>query len=263
MTTNLSLNQIDRLLDEANHKDPNIRISASIGLSVEFLDVCVQNSHGQLKTTVFHKPAAEPYIVPFLSDHPRRIHRNVIRGALFRAVRLCSDVQDFDTERLNIELKLLLNGYPPQFIAYHFKHFFEQQNAMSLMEQLDNVLYAEIHHRIIHQLTRREKRQQREDMRYRRSQLLFDEIQDQQPVSPSPVAKKEIHVSFTFESGPMLDFKRELDCLWKQYYHCNNSPLNDVKLKISAQRNRSLSQLLIHKKPSKSMLSNAPSSEKK
>ena len=263
MTTNLPLNQIPRLLDEANHKDPNIRISASIGLSVEFLDVCVQNNQGQLKTTVFHKPAAEPYIVPFLSDHPRRIHRNVIRGALFRAVRLCSDVQDFDTERLNIELKLLLNGYPPQFIAYHFKHFFEQQNAMSLMEQLDNNLYAEIHHRIIHQLTRREKRQQREDMRYRRSQLLFDEIQDQQPVSPSPVAKKEIHVSFTFESGPMLDFKRELDCLWKQYYHCNNSLLNDVQLKISVRPNKSLSQLLIRKKPSKSMLSNAPSGEKK
>ena len=262
MTTNLSLNQIDRLLDEANHKDPNIRISASIGLSVEFLDVCVQNSHGQLKTTVFHKPAAEPYIVPFLSDHPRRIHRNVIRGALFRAVRLCSDVQDFDTERLNIELKLLLNGYPPQFIAYHFKHFFEQQNAMSLMEQLDNNLYAEIHHRIIHQLTRREKRQLREDMRYRRSQLLFDDTESQQQV-PSPVAKKEIHVSFTFESGPMLDFKRELDRLWKQYYHYSNSPLNDVKLKISARRNKSLAQLLIHKKPSKSMLSNASCIEKK
>ncbi len=116
MTTNLTLEQINLLLDRANNKDENIRISRSIGSTVEFLDVCVDNNQGKLKTTVFHKPAAEPYIVPFLSDHPRHIHRNTIKGALFRAVRLCSNVEDFDKERLNIELTLLLNGYPPKFI---------------------------------------------------------------------------------------------------------------------------------------------------
>jgi hypothetical protein len=40
--------------------------------------------------------------MPFLSDHPRHVHRNAIKGSLFRAVGLCSDVQDFDKERLNI-----------------------------------------------------------------------------------------------------------------------------------------------------------------
>ncbi|CAF4357233.1 unnamed protein product, partial [Adineta steineri] len=94
MTTNLSVDQINLLLDRANGKDENIHISRSIGSTIEFLDVLVNNNYGQLHTSVYHKPAAEPYIVPFLSDHPRYIHRNTIKGALFRAVRLCSNVED-------------------------------------------------------------------------------------------------------------------------------------------------------------------------
>ncbi len=72
--------------------------------------------------------------MPFLSDHPHHIHRNIIKGALFRAVRLRSDVEDFNKERLNIELTLLLNGYPPKFVSYNFKRFFEQNNVISLIE---------------------------------------------------------------------------------------------------------------------------------
>ncbi len=256
MTTNLSLDQINRLLDTANNKDPNIHITRSIGSVVEFLDVSVQNNQGQLKTTVFHKPAAEPYIVPFLSDHPRRIHRNVIRGALFRAVRLCSDAQDFDRERLNTELTLLLNGYPPRFVSYHFKRFFEQNNAISLMEQLDNDMYMELHHKLIHQPTRRERVQQQKDMLHDQYQSYSsEEIQQQQQACN----KKEICVPFTFESGPMLDFQYELRLLWKKYYLYHGSPMTDVTLTIVTRINKSLGQLLIQKKPPKSMLINTGS----
>ncbi|CAF1534060.1 unnamed protein product, partial [Rotaria sordida] len=82
MTTNLPLHEINLLLDRANSKDENIRITRTMGTNVEFLDVTVTHNQGQLKTTVFHKPAAEPNIVPFLSDRPRHIHRNTIKGAL-------------------------------------------------------------------------------------------------------------------------------------------------------------------------------------
>ena len=136
MTTN-SLNEMNILLNRIEEKDENIRITRSIGSTMEFLDVLVENNHGQLKTSVFHKPIAEPYILPFLSDHPRHIHRSTVYGQLLRAVRLCSNVEDFDKERLNIECTLLLNGYPPRFISYHVKKFFQKSNVLSLMEQLD------------------------------------------------------------------------------------------------------------------------------
>lgn len=251
MTTNLSLDKMNCLLDEANHRDPNIRITYSIGSVVEFLDVSIENNQGHLKTTVFHKPAAEPYIAPFLSDHPRHIHRNIIKGALCRVVRLCSDVQDFDKERLNIELTLLLNGYPPRFVAYHFKRFFEQNNVIALMEQqqqqqLNKDMYREFHHQLLHRSTRREKKHQQNQMTYLQH-------------SQQPWNKNEIHVTYTFESGPILHFKRELKRLWKQYYIYDGSPVKNVLLKIGTRTNKSLSQLLIRQKPPKSILTNVSS----
>ncbi|CAF4344610.1 unnamed protein product, partial [Adineta steineri] len=178
-----------------------------------------------------HKPAADPYIVPFLSDHPRYIHRNTIKGALFRAVRLCSNVEDFDKERLNIELMLLLNGYPPKFVSYHFKQFFEQHHIMSLMNELNDDIYRELHHKLVAQPTYRERERERQ---------IFN--------------KKEIRVLFTFESGPKLQMKRELHRLWKKYYIYEGSLVNDVKLKFSSKSNKSLNELLVRKKPPRSML---------
>ncbi|CAF4155603.1 unnamed protein product, partial [Rotaria sordida] len=41
-------------------------------------------------------------------------------AALLRAARICSNVEDFDMERIRIDLSLLLNEYPPSFISKHF-----------------------------------------------------------------------------------------------------------------------------------------------
>ncbi len=74
------------------------------------------------------------------------------------------------------------------------------------MEQLDNNLYMKLHHQIIHQLIRRERTQQTEDMQ------LHQEQQQQIPTN------RNIRVFYTFESGPMLNFKQALDRLWQQHY---------------------------------------------
>jgi hypothetical protein len=54
----------------------------------------------------------------------------------------------------------------------------------------------------------------------------------------------------------MLQFKCELNRLWKKYYTYIGSPMNNVTLKISTQGNKSLNQLLIKKKPPRSILVN-------
>ena len=229
MTSNLPLDRINLLLDQANNRDENIRITRSIGNTVEFLDVSVENNRGRLRTTVHHKPAAEPYIVPFASDHPRHMHRNVINGALLRAARLCSDETDFHEERLDIELMLLLNGYPPRFVSYHFKRFFDENSAP----------YEELHQKLIQQPTRRERDRE-------------ETTSDHQP--RSDYNKKEISVYFTFESGPKLEFKKELCRLWRKHYIYRGSPMNNVTLKIGTQSHRSLHQLLVKKKPPRAIL---------
>ncbi|CAF4271436.1 unnamed protein product, partial [Adineta steineri] len=248
MTTNLPLNQINILLDQVNNADENINITRSVGSTAEFLDVSVFNNEGQLKTTVFHKPAAAPYILPFLSDHPHHVHRNTIKGALYRAVRLCSHVKDFDEERLHIELTLLLNGYPPKFISYHFKQFFKQNNAISLMEQLDNDIYRQLHDKLIRLPTRRERKQQQQQQQQMDS--------DPSELEQKTWNKKEIRVHFTYSSGPMSDFPQKLHQLWKKYYMYPGSLMNNVTLKIGSRTNTSLQHLLVKKKPPKSMLIN-------
>ena len=110
MTWNQSEQALRTLLDAANQWHPNIKLDFQISRSLPFLDVVFTNNNGTLSTAVYHKPASEPYVVPFLSDHPRHVFRNIIRGALTRAVRYSSNFEAFHHERRHIHLMLLYNG---------------------------------------------------------------------------------------------------------------------------------------------------------
>jgi hypothetical protein len=98
------------LLEEANAFHPNIKLTYTIGESVPFLDLHLTNQNGILQSSVYHKPAAQPTVLSFLSDHPRHVFRNVIQTALLRAVRYSSTFKAFNIERGQIRLKLLYNG---------------------------------------------------------------------------------------------------------------------------------------------------------
>jgi len=110
-TSNESLEIINQMLDEANNFHPNIKLVRQVGTSVSFLDLFIENKNGVLVTSVYHKEAAEPYIVPFTSDHPRHVFTNIIDGALTRAVRYSSTLLAFNEERRSIKLLLLYNGF--------------------------------------------------------------------------------------------------------------------------------------------------------
>ena len=110
-TSNESLQTINQMLDEANQFHPNIRLVRQIGKSTSFLDLFVENNNGVLVTSVYHKEMFEPYILPFKSDHPRHIFKNIINAALMRAIRYSSTLSTFNTERRTIKLTLLYNGY--------------------------------------------------------------------------------------------------------------------------------------------------------
>jgi hypothetical protein len=120
----------------------------------------IHNDNRQLTTSVFHKPTAEPYILPYTSDHPRHVHRNIPYPALLRAARICSNVHDFNIERIRIYMSLLLNDYPPAFITKHVSRFFDQYNAQSVLKQLNEQAYDKLHQKLLHQPTRHEKQLQ-------------------------------------------------------------------------------------------------------
>ncbi len=119
-TSNESLQTIHQMLDEADNFHPNIKLVRKIGTNFPFLDVFIENNNGVLTTSVYHKEAAEPYIVPFKSDHPRHVFRNIIETALLRAIRYSSTLAIFNQERRTIKLKLLYNGFVPAEISLIF-----------------------------------------------------------------------------------------------------------------------------------------------
>ena len=110
LTSNGSLEALNEMLDKANSLHPNIKLVRQIGRSLSFLDVFVENKCGILHTSVYHKEAAEPYIVPFKSDHPRHIFKNIIETTLIRAIRYSSTLDAFSYERRSIILMLVYNG---------------------------------------------------------------------------------------------------------------------------------------------------------
>ncbi|CAF4535104.1 unnamed protein product [Rotaria sp. Silwood2] len=128
-TWNGTVQDFKHELKKLNQLHPNIKLVHEMGIKVSFLDVLVHNDNGILSTSVYHKEAAEPYVVPFVSDHPRRIFNNIIDAALVRAVRYSSTLTHFNHERRLIRLKLLYNRYPPKFIDKQFKKFFNKYSS--------------------------------------------------------------------------------------------------------------------------------------
>jgi hypothetical protein len=110
MTWNKSEEELKNFLDKANEWHTNIKFEYKIGKSLPFLDVLLTNNKGTLSTSVYHKPAAEPYVTPFISDHPRHVFVNIVTTALARAVRYSSTFEAFNIERRSIQLTLLYNG---------------------------------------------------------------------------------------------------------------------------------------------------------
>ena len=157
MTTNENIDEMKQRLDRIGNKDVNIKISYQIDRFVDFLDVSIINEDGQFRTTIYHKPAAEPYILPFMSTHPRHVHRNIPYGSFLRAIRVCSNINDFNSERCRIDVSLLLNGYPPSFIVKQFHRSFYSNRTISVLEGINEHMCHQFYQRLLRQPTRRDQ----------------------------------------------------------------------------------------------------------
>jgi hypothetical protein len=246
MTTNQTIEEINSVIEKAKNKDINIKIQYTISTSVNFLDVDIMNENGQLRTTIHHKPTAEPYYLPYTSDHPHRTHRNIPYNALLRAARLCSNVYDFNLERLRIDISLLLNGYPPNVITDQFLRFFQVHQAEFVFTHLNEQIYQQLHQNLLYKTTT--------------TDIQFKDSKKKNPVLYPPVLQKKpwnrrvIYPCYTFESGPYMEFPHEFYDWWKQHYLYPGSPANKIQVRLTSTTNRTLRSLLIQKKPPREIL---------
>jgi len=245
MTTNLTIEEINRELQKAQNKDINIKITPIINTSIHFLDITITNENGQLRTSIFHKPTTEPYILPYTSDHPHHIHRNIPYAALLRAARICSHVNDFDTECIRIDMSLLLNRYPPNFIFKQFNRFFHLNNAMPVLNQLNEQVYQNLHQTLLNQPTRREKKLHL---------MIQDPIRTTLVLQPKIWNKQLMYPRYLFDTNLTVQFPNEFYKWWKKNYAFTGSPVEHVKVRLVANTNRTLEHFFIHKKPPRDKL---------
>ncbi|CAF3302534.1 unnamed protein product, partial [Rotaria socialis] len=98
-----------------------------------------------LTTSVYHKEAAEPYVVPFGSDHPGHVFRNTVDTAITKAVRYSTTLVEFEEEIRQMKLMFLYNGYSPRQIHRRlttlFSKYFSNYFILPMLHNPDDFDY--------------------------------------------------------------------------------------------------------------------------
>ena len=140
---------LETCFNELNYQHPDIQITRSMNVNVHFMNIHIENQNGKLYTRTYHDPKVQLFLLPYVTGHPRLIHRQWFRYALIRAGQSCSSLEDFQRERLYIELTFLANGYSLDFILYHLEQFYKRFNGRSRTPAiLDRYSYTRLRHEL-------------------------------------------------------------------------------------------------------------------
>jgi hypothetical protein len=178
---------------------PNVHIQTLIGSSVQLLNAYVENRNGQLYSRIYHEPTIQRYTLPYVVGHSKVNYSDWIRSALLRAVCYCSSVDDFNQERIYIELTCLVNGYSFIFVESRISHFYDYFRAANLRYDMDQKMYDKFR------------------------QQWFDLI-DMQRVLSNKLQNFDdngnlIRLNYLYEYGSRCQFNEEFYKIWIKHFH--------------------------------------------
>ncbi|CAF1255732.1 unnamed protein product [Adineta ricciae] len=264
MIWNRSEKELIKLLDEANTWHPNIKLDYKIGQCLPFLDVLLANNNGILSTSVYHKPATEPYVVPYKSDHPRHVFRNVIQTALTRAIRYSSTFEAYQQEKCQIRLMLLYNEYPPSYIEKQFeKFYFQYVSSLALLSPSFNneKEFFLMHNKLLDQPTARQSQVAQSAARadLHTYQMNDTNIQTKKIFQPTEYQQNNkasrLIIHYVHEKR-FHSFKRDMHQVYDSIFQ--NTPVADTKMIVGNRNRRDAKHELIRKRPKRSLLKNIP-----
>ncbi|CAM4849714.1 unnamed protein product, partial [Rotaria magnacalcarata] len=229
--------------------------------SLPFLDVQLINNNGILSTCVYHKPAAEPYVTPFISDHPRHAFSNIIKTFIERAARYSSTFEAFNYERHSIKLMLLYNEYPSTFIENEFhKYFSEYISKSPFLPLLDDERKYFMRKQILGQPT---PRQTQVALSAALADIDNDPLDDDERQQPNPDPKKseeknsnineKFFTHYTYEKR-FKTCKRDMHQVY--YDTFKDTPAMYTKLIVGNRIRHPAHNELIRKRPNKTLLQN-------
>ncbi|CAF1666202.1 unnamed protein product [Rotaria magnacalcarata] len=268
MTWNRSEEELRKYLHYVNTWHPNIKLDYKIGYSLPFLDIQLTNNNGILSTSVYHKPAAEPYVTPFTSDHPRHVFSHIIKTFIERAARYSTTFEAFNYERRSIKLMLLYNDYPSIFIENEFHKYFSEYVSKSPFLQLidDKQKYFLKRNQILGQPT---PRQSQVAMSAALADIDNDPPADEKQ-QPDRSEKKSEEIISNYNEKFFTHFtyeKRFATCkrdMHEVYHHTfKDTPAMYTKQIVGNRNRRPAQNELIHKRPNRTLLKNKTIKKKK
>ncbi|CAF2072614.1 unnamed protein product [Rotaria magnacalcarata] len=222
-TTSVIPERIGEILSELNEKDHNIKITWEGGKTVNYLDVTATIEIPNFRTTIFQKLAAQPYVLPYHSSHPRHITRNIPYAAALRAVRICSHPDNLHAELDKIRITLLLNKYPTAFIDTHTRRFFQDLTGKQTPDALLGEDYSKFRELVL-------------DLGWNKKQKRKIEFE------------KDILLHFSYTTS-LEKFGVRFHQLWTETFE--DTPLIDVPVMYANRLTDNLKQILVRKRPSK------------
>ncbi|CAM4959243.1 unnamed protein product [Rotaria socialis] len=246
-TSNDSLECIDQMLDEANNFHPNIKLVRQIGRSVPFLDVLIENRKGTLTTSVYHKEAAEPYVVPFGSDHPDHVFRNTVDTAITRAVRYSTTLSQFEEEIRQMKLMFLYNGYSPRHIHRRlttlFSKYLSKYFILPMLNNPDDFDY--LRHQLLTVST--DKIYNRATKSSTTDQTSDKNMQNQlvQPTDNNEITKRKNLIIHKRHEQRLTQNQHHIHELWMRTFH--GTDVTNTALIVGTCLNRNLKQELMAK----------------
>ncbi|CAF1234049.1 unnamed protein product, partial [Rotaria magnacalcarata] len=124
----------------------NIYVFKLIASSVPFLHAFVQNQNGNLFSRIYRHPLIQSYSLPYEVGHAKLVHSDWLRSVLIRAVCYYSSVEDFNLERIYLELTCLTKGYSLRFVETHVQHFFNFFHLHPMRYSRDQIMYNKFRH---------------------------------------------------------------------------------------------------------------------
>ena len=142
-------------------------------------------------------------------------------------------------------MSLLLNHYPPNFIKKQFHRFFHLNNALPVFNELNEEVYRRLHNQSLYQSTRHEKQL---------GSIIQDPVRNPMALQPKIWNSDVMYPRYLFDTGLTAHLSKQIYTWWKTHYAFPGSPVENVKVRIVSNMNRTLESFLICKKSPREIL---------
>ena len=142
-------------------------------------------------------------------------------------------------------MSLLLNHYPPNFIKKRFYRFFHLNNALSVFIEFNEEVYHRLHEQSLCEPIRREKQL---------GSMIQDPVRNPMVLKPKIWNSDVMYPRYLFDTGLTAHLPKQVYTWWKTYYVFPGSPVENVKVRMVSNMNRTLESFLIRKRPAREIL---------